>query len=49
MEGPRGVRREDIASLRALTNLVMREGLVDQYPQLFNAPLPTLWYGINYV
>jgi predicted N-acetyltransferase YhbS len=37
MEGPRGVRSEDIASLRALTDLVMREGLVDQYPQLFNA------------
>jgi predicted N-acetyltransferase YhbS len=36
MDGPRGVRPEDLASLRALTDLVMREGLVDQYVQLFN-------------
>lgn len=36
MDGPRGVQKEDLESLRALTDLVMREGLVDQYPQLFN-------------
>lgn len=36
MEGPRGVRDEDMESLRALTGRVMREGLVDQYVQLFN-------------
>jgi predicted N-acetyltransferase YhbS len=36
MEGPRGVRKEDMPSLRALTGLVMREGLVDQFAQLFN-------------
>src|SRR5690348_8886220 len=36
MDGPRGARKEDLPSLRALTDLVMREGLVDQYVQLFN-------------
>ena len=35
MEGPRGVRPADLGSLRALTDLVMREGLVDQFAQLF--------------
>ena len=36
MDGPREVRSEDLGSLRALTDLVMREGLVDQFPQLFS-------------
>src|SRR5436305_8911342 len=35
MEGPRGVRPADMESLRELTGLVMREGLVDQFAQLF--------------
>src|SRR5690349_14051371 len=36
MEGPRAVCKEDLPSLRALTDLVMRVGLVDQFAQLFN-------------
>ena len=36
MEGPRAVRKNEIGSLRELTGIVMRKGLVDQYPQLFN-------------
>ncbi|HLJ56386.1 MAG TPA: GNAT family N-acetyltransferase, partial [Chthonomonadaceae bacterium] len=36
MDGPRGVCEQDMASLRALTGIVMRPELVDQYPQLFN-------------
>ncbi len=36
MEGPREVRSQDMGSLRELTDTVMRVGLVDQYPQLFN-------------
>jgi predicted N-acetyltransferase YhbS len=36
IDGPRGVRVEDQTSLRALTDKVMRVGLVDQYPQLFD-------------
>lgn len=36
MEGPRGVQIRDLPSLRALTDRVMRVGLVDQYVQLFN-------------
>jgi len=36
MEGPRGVRKEDFDSLRAMTDVVFRPGLVDEYPQLFN-------------
>jgi GNAT superfamily N-acetyltransferase len=37
IDGPRGVRVEDQESLRALTDKVMRRGLVDDYPQLFDA------------
>ena len=36
IDGPRGARSADLPSLRALTNLVMREGLVDQFAQLFH-------------
>lgn len=36
MEGPRGARQQDIPSLRALTDRVMRVGLMDQYVQLFH-------------
>ncbi|HIE13908.1 TPA: GNAT family N-acetyltransferase [Candidatus Bathyarchaeota archaeon] len=36
MEGPRGLRREEISSLRRLTDLCFWKGLVDKYPQLFN-------------
>ena len=36
MEGPRGARSRDLPSLRALTDRVMRVGLVDQYVQLFH-------------
>jgi len=36
MDGPRGVRPEDLPSLRALTDRVMRVGLMDQYVQLFH-------------
>jgi len=36
MEGPRGVRKAEMTSLRELTGLVMRVGLVDQFAQLFN-------------
>ena len=35
MDGPRALRAEDLPSLRELTDLVMRVGLVDQFPQLF--------------
>src|SRR4051812_33686407 len=35
MDGPRAMRAEDLPSVRALTDLVMRVGLVDQFPQLF--------------
>lgn len=36
MEGPRGVKITELDSLRQLTGVVFREGLVDEYPQLFN-------------
>ena len=36
MEGPRGLRAAELDSLRALTGHVMREGLVDQFVQLFH-------------
>src|SRR5438128_8553348 len=36
MEGPRAVRPEDRESLDALTGAVMRQGMLEQYPQLFN-------------
>lgn len=36
MEGPRGLKKEEIASLRTLTDIVFRKGMMDEYPQLFN-------------
>lgn len=36
MEGPRGARRQDFESLRTLTDIVFRPGMMDEYPQLFN-------------
>ena len=36
MEGPRGLRSEEMSSLRRLTDICFWEGLVDKYPQLFN-------------
>ncbi len=36
MEGPRGARIEDRESLRTLTDIVFRKGMLDQYVQLFN-------------
>ncbi len=36
MEGPRAVRKEELESLRSLTDIVFRQGLMDEYPQLFN-------------
>lgn len=36
MEGPRGLRPEELSSLRELTGVVFRPTLVDEYPQLFH-------------
>lgn len=36
MEGPRAVRKEELASLRELVGIVFRPSLMDEYPQLFN-------------
>lgn len=36
MDGPRAVRKEELSSLRQLTDIVFRSGLVDEYSQLFN-------------
>lgn len=36
MEGPRGLRREELPSLRRLTDICFSEGHMDRYPQLFN-------------
>jgi len=36
MEGPRELRREEMPSLKRLTDICFWEGLVDKYPQLFN-------------
>ena len=36
MEGPRGLRSEEMVSLRHLTDICFWKGLVDKYPQLFN-------------
>ena len=36
MEGPRGLRPEELHSLRELTGVVFRPTLVDEYPQLFH-------------
>src|SRR5438045_4062433 len=37
IEGPRGARPDELPSLRELTDQVFRPGMIDQYPQLFNA------------
>jgi predicted N-acetyltransferase YhbS len=34
-EGPRGLRKGELESLRAMTSIVFRPSLVDEYPQLF--------------
>ena len=36
MDGPRGLRPEELPSLRELTGIVFRPTLVDEYPQLFH-------------
>jgi GNAT superfamily N-acetyltransferase len=36
MEGPRGLLAGELGSLRELTDVVMRPGLVDQFPHLFD-------------
>ena len=36
MEGPRGLLAWELGSLRELTDIVMRPGLVDQFPHLFD-------------
>jgi len=36
MDGPRGLRPEELSSLRELTGVVFRPALVDEYPQLFH-------------
>lgn len=36
MEGPRGLRPDELEAVRALTGAVFRPSLVDEYPQLFN-------------
>ncbi len=36
MEGPRGLRPDELSSLRELTGRVFRPSLVDEYPQLFH-------------
>ncbi|RJS84145.1 GNAT family N-acetyltransferase [Candidatus Bathyarchaeota archaeon] len=36
MEGPRGLRENEISSVRRLTDICFWHGLVDKYPQLFN-------------
>jgi predicted N-acetyltransferase YhbS len=36
MQGPRGLRPEELPSLRELTGTVFRPRLVDEYPQLFH-------------
>ncbi len=36
MEGPRGLRWDELPSVKRLTNLCFWEGLVDKYPHLFN-------------
>jgi len=37
MEGPRELREGELDSLRELTEGVFRTGMIEQYPQLFNA------------
>ncbi len=37
MEGPRAAKLDEFPSLRALTDVVFRPGMPEQYPQLFNA------------